>query len=115
MPRPLKEIAKDVRSDWISIHPEAEPFLAAMERLDQIRADRNADVKVLAQFRWAARKWGDLLRGGLRTKSISFSKRIEPHDVGSRSSLTWRHSKIATIFCHRQSPCVGLHINPALA
>ena len=57
MPRPLKEIAKDVRSDWISIHPEAEPFLAAMERLDQIRADRNADVKVLAKFRWAARKW----------------------------------------------------------
>ena len=79
MPRPLKEIAKDVRSNWIPIHPEAEPFLAAMERLDHIRADRNADVKVLAQFRWAARKWGDLSRGRLRAKSISFSMRTEPH------------------------------------
>jgi hypothetical protein len=49
MPRPLKEIAKDVRSDWISIHPEAEQFLAAMERLDQMRADRNDDVKLLAR------------------------------------------------------------------
>jgi hypothetical protein len=65
---PTKEIAKDVRSDWISIHPEAEPFLAAMERLDQIRADRNADVKVLAQFRWAARKWGGPVAGRLKNE-----------------------------------------------
>ena len=68
MPRPLKEIAKDVRSDWISIHPEAEPFLAAMERLDQICADRNADVKVLAQFRWAARKWGGPVAGRIKNE-----------------------------------------------
>ena len=51
MHRPPKEIAKDVRSDWKSIHREAEPFLAAMEQLDQIRVDRNVYVKVLAQFR----------------------------------------------------------------
>jgi hypothetical protein len=68
MPRPLNEIAKDVRSNWISIHPEAEPFLAAMERLDQIRPDRNADVKVLAQFRWAARKWGGPVAGQIKSE-----------------------------------------------
>jgi len=68
MPRPLKEIAKDVRSDWISIHPEAEPFLAAMERLDQIRVDQNADLKVLAQFRWAARKWGGRVAGQIKSE-----------------------------------------------
>jgi len=68
MPRPLKEIANDVRSDWISIHPEAEPFLAAMERLDQIRADQNADLKVLAQFRWAARKWGGRVAGQIKSE-----------------------------------------------
>jgi DNA topoisomerase IB len=66
MPRPLKEIAKDVRSNWISIPPEAEPFLAAMDRLDHIRADGNADVKVLAQFRWAARKWGGPAAGRIK-------------------------------------------------
>jgi len=68
MPRPLKEIAKDVRSDWISIHPEAEPFLAAMERLDQIRAGQNTDLKVLAQFRWAARKWGGRVAGQIKSE-----------------------------------------------
>ena len=68
MPRPLKEIAKDVRSNWIPIHPEAEPFLAAMERLDHIRADRNADVKVLAQFRWAARKWAGTVAGQIKSE-----------------------------------------------
>jgi hypothetical protein len=68
MPRPVYEIAKDVRSNWISIHPEAEPFLAAMERLDQIRPDRNADLKVLAQFRWAARKWGGPVAGQIKSE-----------------------------------------------
>jgi hypothetical protein len=66
MLRPLNEIAKDVRSNWISIHPEAEPFLAAMERLDQIRPDRTDDVKVLEQFRWAARKWGGPVAGQIK-------------------------------------------------
>jgi hypothetical protein len=56
MHRPPKEIAKDVRSDWTPIYPEAEKFLAAMERLDQI-TDTDSDVKVLAKFRWMARKW----------------------------------------------------------
>ena len=68
MHRPPKEIARDVRSGWPSIHPEAERFLAAMERLDQIRADRNTDVKVLAQFRWAARKWRGPVAGQIKTE-----------------------------------------------
>ena len=68
MHRPPKEIARDVRSGWTSIHPEAERFLAAMERLDQIRADQNTDVKVLAQFRWAARKWWGPVAGQIKSE-----------------------------------------------
>jgi len=68
MHRTPKEIAKDVRSDWEFIQPEAERFLAAMERLDEVRADRNADVKVLAQFRWAARKWGGPVAGQIKSE-----------------------------------------------
>ena len=68
MHRPPKEIAKEVRSDWKSIHREAEPFLAAMEQLDQIRVDRNVDVKVLAQFRWAARKWTGPVAGQIKSE-----------------------------------------------
>jgi hypothetical protein len=52
----------------MSIHPEAEPFLAAMERLDQIRANRDADMKVLAQFRWAARKWRGPVAGQIKSE-----------------------------------------------
>lgn len=70
MHRPPKEIAKDVRSDWHSIYPEAERFLASMELLDEVGACRNveADVKVLAQFRWAARRWRGPLAGQIKTE-----------------------------------------------
>ena len=59
MHRHPKDIAKDVRSDWRPIYPEAEQFLVAMERLDQIDDHYHPDsgVVVLAKFRWAARKW----------------------------------------------------------
>ena len=56
MHRPPNAIAKDVRWDWTPIYPEAEKILAEMERLDQI-TDTDSDVKVLARFRWVARKW----------------------------------------------------------
>ena len=70
MHRAPKDIAGDVRSDWNPIHPEAEPFLAAMERLDEIGARHHAeaDVKVVAQFRWAARKWRGTVAGQIKTE-----------------------------------------------
>jgi hypothetical protein len=70
MHRAPKEIAQDVRSDWKPIHPEAERFLVAMDRLDKIGAchSAEADVKVLAQFRWAARKWTGPVAGQIKSE-----------------------------------------------
>lgn len=65
-----REIAKDVRSDWDLLDREAEFFLTAMEQLNQITDCYDADpgVKILAQFRWAARKWRGPVAGQIKSE-----------------------------------------------
>jgi type II secretory pathway component PulK len=36
MTRPLKEIAEDIRADWINVNYAASPYLAAMFQLNSI-------------------------------------------------------------------------------
>ncbi len=56
MHRALKEIARDVRSNWDLMGTQAESLLAAMEGFDEIR-DTGQGIVTLAKFRWAARTW----------------------------------------------------------
>lgn len=57
--RPLHEIAADVRADWVNVSGMAEPFLAALETLDNIHDSFGSDsaVEVVAKFLDAARTW----------------------------------------------------------
>jgi hypothetical protein len=43
MPRPLCDIAGDVRADWAKVNYAAEPYLEAMEGLDKITDNYFAD------------------------------------------------------------------------
>jgi hypothetical protein len=57
--RPIRDIAAEIRADWRPVHGEAEPYVAAMEKLNSVNDSYHADsaVEVLSRFRWAARTW----------------------------------------------------------
>ena len=43
MPRPLYEIARDIRKNWVKVNYAAEPYLLAMQTLTSIDEDYGAD------------------------------------------------------------------------
>lgn len=59
MSRSLEDIAADIRAHWRPVHGSAEPYVAAMEKLDKVtnRYGANSAVAVLAYFQGAAATW----------------------------------------------------------
>jgi len=70
MPRPISEIAAEIRADWHPVHGDAEPFVAAMERLQgtQDRYYAVSAVEVLTRFQWAARTWKGAVARRIKTE-----------------------------------------------
>jgi hypothetical protein len=59
MPRPIYEIASEVRKDWERPYFAARPYLDAMRQLDGIRDDYGHDsaVSVVSYFLSNANSW----------------------------------------------------------
>jgi hypothetical protein len=59
MPRPIYEIASEVRKDWERPYFAARPYLDAMRQLDSIRDDYGQDsaVSVVSYFLGNAASW----------------------------------------------------------
>jgi hypothetical protein len=59
MSRSLKDIAADIRANWIPVHGSAEEYVAAMEKLNNVNDRYGADpaVAVLSYFLAAAATW----------------------------------------------------------
>jgi hypothetical protein len=69
MPRPIYEIAKDIKDDWSKIYFGAVPYVDAMLSLDKITDDYYADSgkSIVRYFLANAGSWrGDVAR---RTKA----------------------------------------------
>lgn len=59
MPRPIHEIARDVRRDWKKVYFGAEPYLEAMESLDSVADSYGADsaASIIRYFLANANGW----------------------------------------------------------
>ena len=79
--RPLNEIAAEIRSDWHPVHGDAEPFVAAMEKLQSVTDTYYAAsaVEVLARFQWAARTWKGATAHRIKAEIKSILKDLESH------------------------------------
>lgn len=58
-PRPLSEIASEIRADWPNVHFSARPYLGAMGSLESVRSSYGYDsgATIVSYFLANARSW----------------------------------------------------------
>ena len=61
--RPLSVIAAEIRTSWKKVHGEAEPYLAALEKLHSIHDKYGGEsaIEIVSRLRWSLRTWKGLV------------------------------------------------------